>query len=87
MHENIEGHGQLEDREHPEKRIPVSYTFDITTEILDSEGLAVRKDSIGKIRALTGESIPEGYYWLFASDGEILKVKNVALGPWVILAS
>ncbi len=87
MHEKVEGRGQLESWERPEKKIPVSYMFDISTEILDSEGLAVRRDSMGKIEALTGESIAEGYYRLFASDGEILKVKNVTLGHWVILAS
>ena len=78
MHEKVEGRGQLEGWERPEKKIPVSYMFDISTEILDSEGLAVRRDSMGKIEALTGESIAEGYYRLFASDGEILKVKTVS---------
>jgi hypothetical protein len=87
MHEKIEGHGQLENWERPERKIPVSYAFDLTTEILDSEGLAVRRNSMGRIQALTGESIAEGYYRLFGSDGEILKVKNLGLGQWGILAS
>lgn len=90
MHETIEGCGQLENWESPEKRIPVSYRFDITTDLVDSPGLprvAARRHSIGKINSLTGEPLTAGYHRLLASDGEILKVKNVGLAHWVILAS
>ncbi len=56
MYEKIEGRGQLESRERPEKKIPVSYAFEITTDILARPGFpraATRKDSIGKIDALS----------------------------------
>ena len=88
--EKMEGRGQLETWENPEKRIPVAYTFDITTEILARPGfphVVTRRNSIGKIRGLAGEAIAEGYYRLVASDGEILRIQNVGLGQWVILAS
>lgn len=90
MREIIEGHGQLESWERPEAKLPVSYVFEITTEFFERPGfprVAARKHSIGKIGALTGEILAEGYYRLLASDGEILKVQNVGLGQWVILAS
>jgi hypothetical protein len=84
VHERIEGPGHLETWENPGRRAPVSYAFDITTEIIDSQhGLprvATRRHSVGTIVALNGESLSEGYYRLFTSDGEILKVKNVGLG-------
>jgi hypothetical protein len=86
--EKKEGRGQLESWDRPDKKLPVAYAFDITTDIVARPGVprvAARSHSMGKITALTGESIAEGSYQLFASDGEILKVKNVGLGQWVIL--
>jgi hypothetical protein len=90
MHERLEGRGQLESWERPEKKIPVEYLFDITTDILARPGfpaVATRKHSKGSIHAISGESISQGYHRLFAEDGEILKVQNVGLDYWAILAS
>lgn len=90
MRERIEGRGQLENWERPEKKIPVSYRFDITTDIVARPGLprvAAHMHSTGKIEALSGQPLAGGHHRLFASDGEILKVENVGLGDWVILAS
>jgi len=88
--ETLEGQGQLESWEHPENRIAVEYRFDITTEILERPGfprVATRRHSSGTVRAITGESLSEGYFRLVGSDGEILKVKNMGLAMWAILAS
>ena len=90
MHERLEGRGQLENWERPEKKIPVEYVFDVTTDILARPGfppVATRRRSEGRIQTLAGESITKGYYRLFAQDGEILKVQNIGLDHWAILAS
>jgi hypothetical protein len=90
MQERIRGQGQLEDWDLPTTKRSVSYLFDITTDVLARPGfppVTTRRHSLGRISAVTGDSIREGYYRLYASDGEILKVQNVGLGQWVILAS
>jgi len=90
MNERIQGRGELESWESPGNRSQVDYVFDITTDFLSRPGfprVATRKHSMGKITTLTGEAIASGYYRLFASDGEILKVENLGMGEWVILAS
>jgi len=91
MLEAIEGRGKLEDWDVPKVQMPVVYRFQIRTEILNRAGfppVAARKHSIGLVQTLSGDCISgEGYYRLFAEDGEILKVQNVGLGQWVILAS
>jgi len=89
LHDRIEGQGQLENWERPDKKTPVSYHFDITTEVLERPGfprVVARKHSIGSVRTISGVPIAEGEYRLFAEDSEILKVKNL-FGQWVILAS
>jgi hypothetical protein len=90
MYETIQGQGQLESWDRPEKKIPVSYRFDITTNILERPGfprVATHRDSRGTVRSLSGESLSQGEYRLFASNGEVLKVQNIGLEEWVILAS
>lgn len=89
MHERIEGQGRLETIEPPEKVWQVSYRFDITTNVVRKPGfpaVAGRRDSRGIIESLDGQPIPEGVYQLHTDD-EILRVQNVGLGTWVILAS
>jgi hypothetical protein len=89
MRERIEGRGQLESWERPEKKIPVEYVFDIITDVLARPGfppVATKKHSEGRIHSVAGESITQGYYRLFAEDGEILKVQNVGLDYWSISA-
>jgi hypothetical protein len=90
LHEVLEGRGQLEKWENPDKRYEVTYRFDIHSEIVERPGLprvTSKRHSQGVIISATGERFPEGYYRLHASDGEVLKVQNVNLGIWVILAS
>jgi hypothetical protein len=90
LKERIEGLGELETWERPGHRFLVGYGFDITTEALERPGfprVSTRRNSNGVVGALSGEFIAEGYYRLFASGGEILKVQKVAHGQWVILAS
>jgi hypothetical protein len=90
LHERIEGQGQLENWDQPGNKFSVDYEFDITTEILEKPGLppvGTRKHSRGNVSSSTREFIEQGYYRLYASDGEILRVQNVGLDLWVILAS
>ena len=89
LNDTIRGEGQLEDWDRPTEKTQVAYEFEITTEISAAAGLSgvtTRRHSTGKIHALDGEFIPQGFYRLYASDGEILKVKNLG-ASWVILAS
>ena len=90
MHETLEGQGELEDLEHPDKKWAVRYLFDIRTETtVERPSLpswAIRKHSTGYVRPLVGGAFPLGYYRLYTSDGEILRVKNLGQA-WPILAS
>jgi hypothetical protein len=90
MHERIEGRGRLETVEPPEKVWQVSYRFDITTNVVRRSGfppVAGHRDSRGTVQSLDGKPIPEGVYRLHAEGDEILRVQNVGLETWVILAS
>jgi hypothetical protein len=90
MQERIEGQGRLETIAPPEKVWQVSYRFDITTNIVRKPGVPAvavgKSDSTGTVGSLDGQPIPEGEYQLHTGD-EILRVQNVGLGTWVILAS
>jgi hypothetical protein len=90
MHETLEGQGELENLEHPDKKWAVRYLFDIRTETtVERPGLpswATRKHSTGSVRPLVvGKAFPLGYYRLYTADGEILRVKNLGQA-WAILA-
>jgi hypothetical protein len=90
LKDKIEGVGELESWEEVGDRFPVEYFFEIITDILERPGfpqVAARRHGSGFVQPLSGKFVTEGYYRLFASDGEILKVENVALGEWVILDS
>jgi hypothetical protein len=89
MRESIEGQGNLEHLEHPDKKWVVRYLFLIATEFVERPGLprvAARKHSRGFVSSLAGEPLPQGHYRLYASDGEVLKVQNNG-AAWVILGS
>jgi hypothetical protein len=88
LHDTILGEGQLEDWDHPAQKIQVAYKFEITEVLAAARfpSVATRRHSTGTISALNGEPVLEGYYRLYAHDGEILKVKNLGFS-WVILAS
>jgi hypothetical protein len=89
MHERLEGQGRLESSQQPEKVYEVVYQFDIVTDVVERPGfppVVGNSHSRGTIRSVDGEPIPEGYYQLHASDGEIIRVKHLTLGTWVILA-
>ena len=88
--ELLEGVGQLEKWDHPDKKkYAVRYRFTITTEIVEKPGfprVASKRHGEGVIESTSGEHFLEGEYRLYADD-ETLKVKNLGLGTWVILAS
>jgi len=90
LQERLQGIGELGRWESPGQKIRVEYDFEITTRYLERTGfprVATRRDSIGFVRGLSRELLPaEEEYRLTASDGEILKVKHVFPGHWVILA-
>jgi hypothetical protein len=88
MQEEVEGVGQLEKWEHPDKKHEVQYQFRISTEIIARPGFPpmTERRSKGTVQSVAGELLPEGEYRLY-TDEEILKVKNAGLGIWVILAS
>jgi cystathionine beta-lyase len=75
--ETIEGEGQLETWDEPERKIPVAYRFEIVT---NESG----RRSAGNICSLVAEPIAHGSYRLIASDGEVLSVKNLG-ASWTIL--
>jgi hypothetical protein len=89
MNERIEGQGRLETIESPKKVWQVNYRFDITTHVMRKSGfppVATQRDSRGTIQSLDEKPIPEGSCQLHTDD-EILRVKNVGLGTWVIFGS
>ena len=90
MYERKEGQGRLETVEPPEKVWQVSYRFDITTNIVRKPGVqavaAGKSDSTGTVRSLDGKPIPEGEYLLHADDGEIMRVVNLGVDSWSMLA-
>jgi hypothetical protein len=87
-HETVKGKGLLLSYENPTKEYQVEYEFNIHTRIVERDGfsgVAADKTSSGGVRRLDGEPIAEGYYQLHAADGEIMRVKNLGFGGWVIL--
>jgi hypothetical protein len=90
MEEYLEGDGELERWENPDKKYPVRYQFTIITEIIPSTGIhAVRtkRHGIGRVISLSGEVLVKGEYRLIVEDGEVLKVFNSGLDRWEILIS
>jgi hypothetical protein len=90
MQERVEGQGRLETIAPPEKVSQVSYRFDIVANIVrkpNSSVVAVRSDNTGAVLSLNRKPIPEGGYALHTDDGEIIRVRNLGLGEWAILAS
>jgi len=90
MEEYLEGDGELECWENPDKKYVVRYQFTIITEIIAKTGIhavGTRRHGIGRVTALSGEFFAEGEYRLIAEDGEVLKVFNSGLDHWEILSS
>lgn len=89
LDERLEGRGTLEAWDNPTTQYRVRYQFDIQTDIVERHGfppVATKRHSQGVIASENGDTFPEGYYRL-RTDTEILKVKNLGMGLWVILAS
>jgi len=88
LHERIEGIGELESWENPQERVLVCFSFDITTEILERprfSRIETRRHSLGIVCALSGKTPGSGYYRLIRPKCT-LKVQNLGLDQWVILA-
>jgi hypothetical protein len=88
LHEQIEGIGELESLENPQERVLVCFSFDITIELPEHPSFspaAPKQRSIGIVCALSGKTPGNGYYRLIAPK-ETLKVQNLGLDQWVILA-
>lgn len=89
MQEILEGVGQLEQWEHPDRKHEVRFRFKITTEILQRAGfppVVTKRYSQGAVESTVSDVFPEGEYRLY-TDAEVLKVKNSGFGHWAILAS
>jgi len=88
VHELREGKGRLKTIEPPQREFDVRFRFNIYTEITipGSHGVGARFRSDGTVESIDGRDIPVGTYQLEADDGEILRVKNVGLNGWVIVA-
>ncbi len=89
MIEQMQGEGELESWDRPGERFPCDYFFNITTNVLERPGfprVTTHISAVGTVHS-TERDIPQGDYRLFASDGEILKVRNLGIGEWTILAS
>ena len=85
----LEGVGQLEKWERPNEQHEVSFHFTNTTNIVERPGfprVAAKSRGEGNVRSTSGEAFPEAAYRLYA-ENEILRVRNLGLGTWVILAS
>jgi hypothetical protein len=88
LHERIEGIGELESWETPRERVLVCFSFDITTEPLERPAFSratTKRHSMGIVCALSGRTPGNGFYRLIASK-KTLKVQNLGLDQWVILA-
>ncbi len=85
----LEGRGRLEGWDNPNGNIEVAYKFQISTSILARSGfprVATRRHAEGVVHGMRNELIQPGYYRLFSSDGEVVKVQNLG-GEWTILGS
>jgi hypothetical protein len=90
MQETMEGQGRLETIAPPEKVWQVSYRFDITMNMVRNPGFSAgagRSDNLGAVLSFDGKPIPEGEYTLHTDDGEIVRLRNLGLDEWAILAS
>jgi len=89
LHDTLKGKGRLVSGDKPPTEYQVEYEFHILTRIVERPGLprvASQRSSTGVVRSTDGKAIPEGYYRLYAEDGEVLRVKNLGT-TWAILAS
>ena len=88
LHERIEGIGELESWETPQERVLVCFSFDRTIELPEHPTFspaATKQHSIGMVCVLSGKTPDNGYYRLIAHK-ETLKVRNMGLDQWVVLA-
>jgi hypothetical protein len=89
MNETLRGTGKLSSLGTPPKEWTVRYNFSIVTRVVERPGfprVAAHSSSNGKVSDTNDEVIPQGVFQLEAEDGEILRVKNLGFGTWVIVA-
>ena len=90
-HETLEGTGKLRRIGIPPLAFDVTYHLDIITSVIAHPGIPAmvrgRSRSQGTITSVTNEFIPGGEYDLETEDGETLRVKNLGVNHWHILAS
>jgi hypothetical protein len=89
MLEHKSGIGRLVSRQGDGREWKVKFDFAIYTRIIERPGfprVAAKSNSNGKLYALSGEALPEGEYDLYCDDGEIMRVCNLGLGEWAMLA-
>ena len=88
LHKRFEGIGELESWETPQERVLVGFSFDITIELPEHPSfspVATKQHSIGIVCALSGKTPGNGYYRLIVPK-KTVKVQNLGLDQWVILA-
>ena len=87
MIEPKEGKGKLVSRD-TGKEYQVLFEFTIVTNLVKRpHGVAVGKsDANGKVSSIDGAVLPDGDYDLYEEDGEIMHVRNMGFGQWVIEA-
>jgi len=88
LHKRFEGIGELESWETPQERVLVGFSFDITIEPTEHPSFslaATKQHSIGIVCALSGKTPGNGYYRLIVPK-KTVKVQNLGLDQWVILA-
>jgi len=88
MTERKEGNGKLVSRQ-TGTQYQVSFDFTIETNLIARSHAVARgkSNAIGKVNSTTGALLPhEEDYDLYCDDGEIMHVRNMGLGQWVIEA-
>jgi hypothetical protein len=87
MIEHKEGKGKLISRQTREEyQVEFAFTF-VTNIVKTPRGVVAGKaDARGEVRSTAGALLPVEDYDLHADDGEIMHVRNMGLGEWVVEA-
>ena len=87
MQDEMYGRGILHRLEDPPAQWPVTYRFSISLNVARTPGIrsSGTQSASGRVSALNGVAIPEGYFQLTSELGEILRVKNLGIGHWTML--
>jgi hypothetical protein len=88
--QRTEGNGKLRGIRTPMTEFDVLYEFTIVEHVIRRPGFPPapgHTDTGGTVRSINGQFIPEGIYQLETEDGQSLRVTNLGLGEWRVLAS